>query len=164
MQTTRALGRREFLKQSAQAAAALAVSVGMASAAESAESSRDSVAAIPATTLGKTGLKLPILGYGGAALPKAWLNPLSLEDRIRLVRYAFDRGIRYFDTAGAIRHVLQDQRIHVLNIGMRLKEEIDTNIKVLTGDTTYTLEDRWLLADFSARLYDTDAIRKLKTE
>ena len=346
MQTSRTLGRREFLTQSAQAAAARAVSVGMASAAGSAESSRDSVAAIPTTKLGKTGLKLPILGYGGAALPKAWLNPLSLEDRVQLVRYAYDRGIRYFDTAGAsymesqsilgealkdrrrqvclvtkvdttvpgevrksveqslkelqtdyldillihgtpglqqmtvneamkihaelvklrdqrmtrfigfsahgyfdkalgliasggfdqcmlsygyiprgydqiwtarmtalrdacvskahelgmgivamkvigagmlgawsgyivpdfdkqrlqrlpaaaIRHVLQDPRIHVLNIGMRLKEEIDANIKVLTGDTTYTSADRGLLADFSARLYDTDAIRKLKTE
>ena len=66
--------------------------------------------------------------------------------------------------AAAIRHVLQDPRIHVLNIGMRLKEEIDANIKVLTGDTTYTLADRGLLADFSARLYDTDAIKQLKTE
>ena len=101
MQTRKSLGRREFLKQSAQAAAALAVSVGMASAAESAESGRGSAGAIPTTTLGKTGLKLPILGYGGAALPKAWLNPLSLEHRIQLVRYAYDRGIRYFDTAGA---------------------------------------------------------------
>ena len=287
-----------------------------------------------------------MLGYGGAALPKAWLNPLSLEDRIQLVRYAYDRGIRYFDTAGAsymesqailgealkdrrrqvclvtkldttlpgevrksveqslkelqtdyldillihgtpglqqmsveqamkihaeqvklrdekiarfigfsahgyfdkalaliasggfdqcmlsygyiprgydqvwtahmttlrdacvakahelgmgivamkvigagmlgawsgylvpgfdkerlkqlpaaaIRHVLQDQRIHVLNIGMRLKEEIDANIKTLSGDVSYTLEDRALLAEFSAKLYDTDAIKKLRIE
>jgi aryl-alcohol dehydrogenase-like predicted oxidoreductase len=43
---------------------------------------------------------MPILGYGGAALPKAWRNPLSHEDRVALVRYAFDRGVRYFDTAG----------------------------------------------------------------
>jgi len=31
---------------------------------------------MPIRTLGNTGLKLPILGYGGAALPKAWLNLL----------------------------------------------------------------------------------------
>jgi glycosyltransferase involved in cell wall biosynthesis len=31
----------------------------------------------------------------------------------------------------AIRYVLQDQRVHVLNIGMRLKEEIDANLKIL---------------------------------
>ena len=286
-----------------------------------------------------------MLGYGGAALPKAWLNPLSQEDRVKLVGYAFDRGIRYFDTAGnylesqsilgealkdrrrqvclvtkvettkpdevrkaverslkelqtdyldillihgtpglqqmsvaqamkihaelvklrderitrfiglsahgyfdkalaliesggfdqcmlsygylprgydqiwsarmtalrdaclakahelgmgivamkvvgagmlgawsgyivpgfdrqrlkelpaaAIRHVLQDQRVHVLAIGMRLKEEIDANIRILTGDATYTLDHRALLAEFSARLYDTDAMKKMKVE
>jgi predicted aldo/keto reductase-like oxidoreductase len=345
MQTRRTFGRREFLKQSIQAATAVVVSAGMASAAESAERSRDPAGAIPTTTLGKTGLKLPVLGYGGAALPKAWFNPLSEEGRIELVRYAYDRGIRYFDTSpvymesetilgkalkdrrsqvclvtkvestkpeqvrgsveqslktlqtdhfdillihgtpglqqmtvpeamkiqaelarlrderitrfigfsahgyfdkalgliesggfdqcmlsygyvprgydqiwtarmtalrdacvakahalgmgivamkvigagmlgawsgyivpgfdqqcllqlpgAAIRHVLQDRRIHVLNIGMRLKEEIDANIKVLKGDTTYTFADRGLLAEFSGKLYDTDAIKKLKVE
>ena len=66
--------------------------------------------------------------------------------------------------AAAIRYVLQDQRIHVLNIGMRLKEEIDANLKILSGDATYTPEDRALLAEFSAKLYDTDAIKKLKIE
>ena len=99
MQTRRTLGRREFLKRSMQAAATVVVSVGMAPAAESAEKSRDSAGAIPTATLGKTGLKLPILGYGGAALPKAWLNPLSQEERVELVRYAYDRGVRYFDTS-----------------------------------------------------------------
>jgi len=66
--------------------------------------------------------------------------------------------------AAAIRYVLQDKRIDLLNIGMRLKEEIDANIKILAGDTTYTLEDRALLAEFSAKFYDTDAIKKMKVE
>ena len=44
-------------------------------------------------------MKLPILGYGGAALPKSWANPLSHEDRVALVRYAYDQGLRYFDTS-----------------------------------------------------------------
>jgi hypothetical protein len=64
----------------------------------------------------------------------------------------------------AIRHVLQDPRVHVLNIGMRLQEEIDANIKILAGDTAYTPEDRNLLAEFSAQLYDTDAMRRLRVE
>ena len=64
----------------------------------------------------------------------------------------------------AIRHVLQDKRIHVLNIGMRLKEEIDANLRVITEDTNYTLEDRALLAEFSAKLYETDAMKNLKLE
>lgn len=326
-------GRRRFLKQLAAVAASAAAATG-------------SPGAIPTRTLGKTGMALPLLGYGGAALPKAWLNPLSIEERVQLVRYAYDRGIRYFDTAGnymesqpilgealrdrrqqvclvtkvettdpgevraavdkslkelqtshvdillihgtpgiqqmsvaqamkihaellklrdqkitrfvglsahgyfdkalelissggfdvcmlsygyvprgydqiwsarmielrnaciakahalgmgivamkvmgagmlgawagyivadydkqklkqlpgaAIRYVLQDQRIQVLNIGMRLKEEIDANIGILAAASApFSLEDRALLAEFSARLYESDAVRKLKVE
>jgi len=339
------LGRREFLKKAMQAAAAGVVLEGSGSISPAKEESNKPSDAIRTRTLGKTGLKLPILGYGGAALPRVWLNPLSYEDRVALVRYAYNRGIRYFDTspvymeseailgealkdrrrqvclvtkvestrpeevrklveqslkalqtdyldlilihgtpglqqmsvqeamkihaelvklrderitrfvgfsahgyfdkalgliasggfdqcmlsygyiprgydqiwtarmttlrdacvakahelgmgivamkvigagmlgawsgyivkefdkerlkqlpAAAIRHVLQDERIDLLNIGMRLKEEIDANIKILAGDTKYKLEDRALLAEFSAKLYDTDAIKKLKVE
>jgi predicted aldo/keto reductase-like oxidoreductase len=68
------------------------------------------------------------------------------------------------DIIAAIRHVLQDERIDILNIGMRLKEEIDANIKILSGSAAYTSEDRALLAEFSAKLYDTDAIKRLKVE
>ena len=345
MQTGGTFRRREFLKKTTQAAATVMVSAGMTSVAASAERGKDAADVIRSTTLGKTGLKLPILGYGGAALPKAWLNPLSHEDRVTLVRYAFDRGLRYFDTAGnymesqailgealkdrrkdvclvtkvettrpeemrkaverslkelqtdyldillihgtpgiqdmsvaqamkihgelvklreervtrfvglsahgyfdkalaliasggfdqcmlsygyiprgydqiwtarmttlrdacvakahelgmgivamkvigagmlgawsgylvpgfdkerlkqlpgaAIRHVLHDKRVHVLNIGMRLKEEMDANLEILSGKATYTPEDRALLAEFSAKLYDTDAIKKMKVE
>ena len=64
----------------------------------------------------------------------------------------------------AIRHVLQDPRLHILNIGMRLKEEIDANIRVLSGNPAYTPEDRDLLAGFSAKLYDTEAVKKLRIE
>jgi len=81
------LGRREFLRAAAVAAAVPAVTAA-------ADKS------IPIRMFGKTGLRLPILAYGGAALPKAWHNPLSREQRVELVRYAFDRGMRCFDTAG----------------------------------------------------------------
>jgi predicted aldo/keto reductase-like oxidoreductase len=338
-------GRREFLRTATQVAATVAVSHGLAAAAAEKEPSGPSVGTIPSRTLGKTGLKLPLLGYGGAALPKAWLNPLTTEQRVELVRYAYDRGVRYFDTSpvymesetilgmalkdrrrdvclvtkvestkpeqvrksveqslktlqtdyldiilihgtpgleqmsveqalkvhaelaklrdekvarfvglsahgyfdkalaligsggfdvcmlsygyiprgydqiwtahlttlrdaclakahqlgmgivamkvigagmlgawsgymvpgfdkqrlqqlpgAAIRHVLQDPRVHVLNIGMRLKEEIDANVKLVSGDTAYTPEDRDVLAGFSAQLYDTEAIKKLRVE
>jgi predicted aldo/keto reductase-like oxidoreductase len=345
MTTKKTLGRREFLKTSTQAAAAAAMVGGVVHATEGAEPPAKSPDAIPTRTLGKTGLKLPMLGYGGAALPSAWLNPLSREDRVKLVQYAYDRGVRYFDTspvymeseailgdalkdrrrqvclvtkvestrpeevrksveqslkvlqtdylditlihgtpgleqmtvaqamkvhaelaklrdekvtrfvglsahgyfdkalalissggfdqcmlsygyiprgydqvwtaqlttlrdaclakahelgmgivamkvigagmlgawsgymvpgfnkerlkqlpAAAIRHVLQDPRVHVLNIGMRLKEEIDANLKVLSGDTAYAPEDRGLLAEFSTKLYDSNDMKKLRIE
>jgi predicted aldo/keto reductase-like oxidoreductase len=331
------LKRREFLKKTAQALTALSVPERMLAA--------ESSGAIPIRTLGKTGLKVPILGYGGAALPKRWSNLLSHEDRVALVRYAFERGIRYFDTAGnymesqailgealkdrrrqaclvtkvettkpeevrkaverslkelqtdyldillihgtpgleqmsaeqamkihaelvrlraekiarhlgfsahgyfdkalalinsggfevcilsygyiprghnqvwtprmtklrdeclakaheagmgivamkvmgggwlgawagylvpgfdkqrlqqlpaaAIRHVLQDQRVHVLNIGMRLKTDIDSNLEILAGDAACTPADRALLAEFSARLFETDTVKKFRIE
>jgi hypothetical protein len=66
--------------------------------------------------------------------------------------------------AAAIHHVLQDPRVHILNIGMRLREEIDANLRILSGDLTYTLDDRALLAEFSAKLFDTEAIKKLRIE
>jgi len=336
------LGRREFLKSAAIAAA---IPAGMASGASTASKPRNRAGAIPARPFGKTGRTLPILGYGGAALVKVWANPLSTEDRVRLVRTVYDRGVRYFDTAGnymesqailgeglkgirdkvylvtkvettdpaevrgavekslkelqtdyldailihgtpgleqmsveqamkvhaelvklrdegiakflgfsahsyfdkalalissggfdqcmlsygyiprgydqvfsarmvelrnacvakahergmgiaamkvvgggvlgvwsgyvvpgfdkerlkqlpaaAIRYVLQDKRIHLLTIGMRLKEEIDANIKTLSGDVTYTLDDRALLAEFCARAYDSDAIKRMRVD
>ncbi len=335
------LRRREFLK----AAATVAVFGGIAPPVTLAETPPRVAGAIPTRILGKTGLKLPILGFGGAGLPQAWHNPLSYEDRVVLVRYAFDRGVRYFDTApnymesqailgeglkdrrrdvclvtkvdgtrvdaarkmvesslkalqtdhvdillihgtpgieqmsvaeamkmhaelvklrdekmtrfvglsahgyfdkalaliasegfdvcmlsygyiprgynqiwsarmttlrdtclakahelgmgivamkvigggmlgawsgnlvsdldrqrlnhlpgSAIRHVLQDQRIHMLAIGMRLKKDVDANIMILTGDPSYTPTDRALLAEFSAKLYETDAIKKMRIE
>jgi predicted aldo/keto reductase-like oxidoreductase len=346
MKTNEAIGRRDFLKKATQTAAVLAVCAGRTSAGATRDGTPGkSAITIPVRTLGKTGLKLPILGFGGAGLVKRWRNPLSHEERVALVRYAYDRGLRYFDTAGnygesqtilgealkdrrrqfflvtkvettrpeevrkgverslkelqtdyldillihgtpgleqmsveqamkihdvlvklrkervirfigfsahgyfdkalalinsggfdlcmlsygyvplghnqvwtarmtnlrdaclarahelgmgivamkvmgagmlgawsgylvpefdkqrhkqlpaaAIRHVLQDQRVHVLTIGMRLKEDIDANLTTLSGDGTYTLEDRALLAEFSAKLYETDTIKRLRIE
>ena len=342
---TNQISRRRFLKQAAQAAAAGVASAGIASGAAPKDKQIDLADTIPARVLGKTGVRLPILAYGGAALPKAWGNPLSTEDRVKLVRTVYDRGVRYFDTAGnymesqsllgqglkgirdnvylvtkvettdpakvrgavekslrelqtdyldailihgtpgleqmtvkramevhgelaklrdegivkfigfsahsyfdkalalissggfdlcmlsygylprghdqifsarmvelrnacvaraheagmgivamkvvgggvlgvwagyvvpgfdkkrlkqlpaaAIRHVLDDKRIHLVTIGMRLKEEIDANIKTLAGDVTCTDADRALLAEFGPQALNSDAMRKMKVE
>jgi len=88
------LTRREFLKKTMQSLTALAVSESVTSQPST---------TIPMRTLGKTGLKLPVLGFGGAVLASYWGNPLSYEERVALVRYAYDRGVRYFDTAGNYR-------------------------------------------------------------
>ncbi len=64
----------------------------------------------------------------------------------------------------AIRYVLNDERIHLLVIGMRLKEEVDANIKTLAGDVTYTLDDRTLLAGFSAEALDSDPIKAMRVD
>lgn len=63
--------------------------------------------------------------------------------------------------AAAIRWVLRDPRVSMLNIGVSMPSDIDKNLAVVRGDTTLTDADRELLADFSARLYDTEAIKAL---
>ncbi len=85
------IARREFLKQATKVAAAVAVSPQLLSA---------QAGALPRRAFGKTGLELPVLAYGGAALPGKWGNPLSTEARVALVRYVYERGVRYFDTGG----------------------------------------------------------------
>jgi len=339
MTMKKTLGRRQFLK----AAGAATVALGVPGTALSAPTG--AAGEIPVIAFGKTGRKLPILGFGGAGLPKQWGNPLSVEDRVKLVRHACERGIRFFDTAGnymesqsilgkglkgirdqvflaskvettvasevrksveksltelqtdyldliqihgtpgleqmsvkqamkihgelvklrdekvvrmvgftahsyfgkalelinsggfqqcmlacgylprghdqvlspkmlklreqcldrahgsgmavvamkvvgagvlgawsghlvpgfdkkrlaglpgaAIRHVLKDKRIHLLVIGMRLKHEIDGNIKTIVGDTTCTEEDRALLKDFGAKVMETDTFKKMRVD
>ena len=89
-------------------------------------------ARIPKRSFGKTGPKLPILGYGGAALVRQWGNPLSVDERIELIRYAYQRGIRYFDTAS---NYIESQPI----LGRALKD-VRRNVflvtKVETTDPT----------------------------
>ena len=94
------LERREFLKVAVKTVAFASVSARSASASMPKKKKVEIADTIPARIFGKTGINLPILGYGGAALPKIYGNNDSLDDRIKLVRYAYDRGIRYYDTAG----------------------------------------------------------------
>jgi predicted aldo/keto reductase-like oxidoreductase len=64
----------------------------------------------------------------------------------------------------AIRHVLQDKRVDLLDIGMKVKEEIDANIKIISSGGACTPADRALLSEFSAKLYETDTIKKMRIE
>lgn len=62
----------------------------------------------------------------------------------------------------AIRWVLQDERVSLLNIGISLPEDIDKNLAILQQDLRFTNEDRRLLADFSQRAYDADSIKSMR--
>ncbi len=93
------MDRRDFMKKGAQATAAAVLSTNIAHGAAPEDKKITFTGALPTRELGKTKIELPILGYGGAALPKKWGNTLSTEDRVKLVRHAYDSGIRYFDTA-----------------------------------------------------------------
>ena len=61
----------------------------------------------------------------------------------------------------AIRWVLNDPRICVLNIDVSYPGDADKNIATLKGNLTLTNEDRLLLADFSARAYEHPSIQEL---
>ena len=64
----------------------------------------------------------------------------------------------------AIRYVLQDDRVHMQTIGMRYPAELDANLKVFAGNTTYTNDDRALLADVSAAVLNDENVRKMSVE
>lgn len=129
MNANETLGRRELLRGASRAAAAAALIDVLPGSDAHLEGSNRLADGIPTCTLGKTGLKLPVLGYGGAALPSRWGNPLSHEDRVKLVRYAFDRGLRYFDTAG---NYMESQAI----LGEALKDRRSEVCLVTKVETT----------------------------
>ena len=60
-------------------------------------------ATLPDRDFGKTGRRLPILACGGSAMVEKWKGgygpQLSFEDRVAMIRHAFESGIRYFDTS-----------------------------------------------------------------
>jgi aryl-alcohol dehydrogenase-like predicted oxidoreductase len=64
--------------------------------------------------------------------------------------------------AAAIKWVLNDPRISLLNVGASLKEDLDKNVATLKGDTKLTADDRVLLADFSRRAYESTEIKNMK--
>ena len=76
----------------------------------------------------------------------------------------FDKRRLKLLPAAAIRHVLQDKRVHMLTIGMRLKTDIDANIRTLAGDVTRTDADRALLAEFGPQALKSAAMRKMRVE
>lgn len=91
------IDRRDFMKKGAQATAAATATVLGTNAAQGAVPDDKKIAfgdALPTRELGKTKVELPMLGYGGAALSKKWENKLSDEGPVKLVRHAYDSGIR----------------------------------------------------------------------
>jgi predicted aldo/keto reductase-like oxidoreductase len=91
--------RREFLGQSAAAVGALAAANLLAKAADQ---PRQLKSAADQVTLGRTGIKTSLLGMGtGSVGVNHSSNQVRLgnEKFCKLVRYAFDKGITYFDTA-----------------------------------------------------------------
>ena len=88
--------RREFLK-TGLAAGTLAVSGGLTLFAQRGR-------ATDMVTLGRSGVKVTRLGFGTGTLSGRVQRTLGQEGFTRLVRHAYDRGIRFFETANTKRN------------------------------------------------------------
>lgn len=62
----------------------------------------------------------------------------------------------------AIRWVLRDERVSMLNIGVSMPSDIDRNVATITANPTYTNEDRDILAEFSARAYESQLVKEME--
>lgn len=143
--------RRSFLKTGVAAGVA-AVGV-VAQAAAPGPKSIESDLAIPQKLFGKTGHKLPILGFGGAPITVIFsraygVDLLPTDQRVELVRYGYDSGIRYFDTA---RVYGESESI----IGKGLKGVRD-NVYLATKCHGTRPEDVRRMVEMSLKQLDTD--------
>lgn len=91
-----------------------------------------------ALTLGKTGLSVSRLGFGGIPIIR-----LGFEEAVAVVRHCFDRGITFFDTANAyndsenrIGHALQSVRDQVVFATKTLERDSETVAKHIDQSLT----------------------------
>ncbi len=89
----RTVSRRSFLRVLGAGAA-----VGLASRVSGATFGTRLVGELPQRVLGKTGERVPVLGFGTAGLGRR----LSDDDAVRLLNEAIDLGVTYMDTAPAL--------------------------------------------------------------
>jgi predicted aldo/keto reductase-like oxidoreductase len=96
---THQFSRRAFIKKSALLAGAAWLSPALSSAAQS----PGKRTAVDQVILGKTGLKLSRLGFGAGSNSGNVQFSLGQEAFNKLIRYAYDQGITYFDCAQSYR-------------------------------------------------------------
>lgn len=89
------ISRRQFIRNTA----ALAGGVFLSSCAPKDTAKKSPPTAVDQVALGKTGLKLSRLGLGAGSIGGSIQRNLGTEKFNQLVRYAYDQGITYIDTA-----------------------------------------------------------------
>jgi hypothetical protein len=116
METQRyGVDRRSFIAGCAGAAAGAALLGPSTATGAVRPAGAATVAGMPTVKLPRSGREVPIFG-AGCAVVMSWNDPM--EERVGLIRYAYERGVRYFDTASIYRTepilgaALEDVRDH----------------------------------------------------
>jgi predicted aldo/keto reductase-like oxidoreductase len=91
------ISRREFIRKSAQVAGAAALGGELISPAQGAPAVRTAADWVPLGKISK--VQIPRLGMGTGSINGQVQRDLGQEVFNRLVQHAFDRGVRYIDTA-----------------------------------------------------------------
>jgi len=95
------ISRRDFLKSSLAAGVLAGTSASLPLRAATKRSATDFV------TLGNSGVRVTRLAFGTGTIGGRVQRELGQEEFTRLVRHAYDRGIRFFETADAYRGMPQ---------------------------------------------------------
>jgi 1-deoxyxylulose-5-phosphate synthase len=133
--------RREFLK-TGLAAGAIA-SLGSLPVLAERQTATDYV------TLGKSGVKVTRLAFGTGSFSGQVQRSLGQEEFTRLVRYAYDRGIRFFETAESY------GEMHKM-LGIALKGIPRDNYQLMSKVTTRSAVDPLEKIDELRKLANTD--------
>jgi aryl-alcohol dehydrogenase-like predicted oxidoreductase len=133
--------RREFLK-TGLAAGTLAVSGSL-------QLDAQRVSATDAVTLGRSGVKVTRLAFGTGSFSGQLQRDLGQEGFTRLVRHAYDRGIRFFETAESY---LEMHRM----LGIALRGVPRESYRLMSKVTTRNRVDPQQKLDELRRLADTE--------
>ncbi len=99
----RPIGRREFVLKTLAGTAAAAGAIPALGAEDTSREAKAKRSAIDRVVLGKSGVKPTRLGIGTGSNGGAVQREIGQESFTRLLRHAYDRGVRFIDTADMYR-------------------------------------------------------------
>ncbi len=176
--------RRKYLSLTAAAVAAtLGGSLGCRST-HNLETMREKKSLIPTRVLGKTGVEVPIIGFGtGSKFQNAYAG--RQDEAVQLLHHAVDLGINWFDTAHIygkdgwsekmVGRVLETRRKEVFvttKINVRnydnIMRQVDISLKRLQTDHIDLLLIHWLKANevdlLGQKGYSVETFHKLREQ
>ena len=137
----RKITRRKFVKDTVTTAAVISVAPGLGSSCSS--SGPYDPKGLPTRILGKTGVKIPLLGFGCG---KRWMSVKDDDKALGILEHALNNGIYYWDTAAQYGNesISSEERIGII-LGNRRKEVfLVTKVRDRNGDDAKATIERSL--------------------